>query len=239
MTAWLASMLLTCGASAQPQDIESLIPPVDRSTSTALHEELDRTRTAFVRAQLDVRQSSRLVENNARQTDAYRAALAEVQTARQRLVSLQQPILDGLRNDPDYARMRDRQVALRDQIAAEFSAVKPRYREIAVLAREILELSPRIARIEIIALALDPDIEPARQNFMKSFAVLRQLNREASITAAEDDSVRIARSEIDQLRGRLDALSLQLAEALQIEAEAQRLRDAKIDAVRRRGIGRD
>lgn len=232
-------MLLTCGASAQPQDIESLIPPVDRSTSTALREELDRTRTAFVRAQLNVRQSSRLVESNARQTDAYRAALAEVQTARQRLVSLQQPILDGLRADPDYARMRDRQVALRQQIAAEFSAVKPRYREIAVLAREILELSPRIARIEIIALALDPDIEPARQNFMKAFAVLRQLNREASITAAGDDSVRIARSEIDQLRGRLDALSLQLAEALQIEAEAQRLREARIDAVRRRGVGRD
>jgi DNA repair exonuclease SbcCD ATPase subunit len=225
---------LASGVAAQPQDLASLVPPVDRSASQSLRTELDRTRASLVRAQLNVHQASRVVENTARQTDAYREAVEQVQSARQQLGSIQQPILDALWNDPDYAALRNRQTELRSLIEAEFRSLRPNLRRIGQLAAEILELSPRIARFEIIALALEPEVEPARQELFDAFASLRQLNRQARETASGDASVRIARGEIDQLRTRVEAINQQLVEALKQEAEAERLRQARLDAVRGR-----
>lgn len=223
------------GTGVSIDDIEAMVPPVDRSESTKAREELVAARLALIRAQSSMMSNARTIDTQMRATSSYKSIELEVQRARARYEAIQRPILDALSRDEEYARLNQDAESARQIIAQLVAEQKKDFLDLLPHAKAALEAGRRMTRAEVIALALDPAVEEARLDMIGAYNKLRQLTSSYRREASRAEGVRIATQDLEAARARVEAASQALAAALEREAEADRVRDQRIEQLRAGG----
>jgi hypothetical protein len=223
------------GAGLTPEEIEAMVPPVDRSESTKAREELVAARLALIRSQSAVASNSRAIDTQMRSTASYKSVEIEVQRARTRYEAIQKPILDALMKDEEYAKLNQEAETARQIIAQLVAEQKKDFLDLLPHAKAALEAGRRMTRAEVIALALDPAVEEARMDMVTAYNKLRKLTSAFRREASRGESVRIATQDLEAARARVEAASAALAAALERETEADRVRDKQIEQIRTTG----
>jgi hypothetical protein len=223
------------GAGLTPDEIEAMVPPVDRTESTKAREELVAARLALLRAKAGVSGTQRSMDMQMRATDSFKSIEIEIQRARARYEAIQKPILDALMKDEEYAKLNQEAESARDVIAKLVAEKKKDFLDLLPHAKAALEAGRRMTRAEVIALALDPAVEEARLEMIGAYNKLRRLTSAFRREASRQDSVRIAVQDLESARARVEAASEALARVLEAEAEADRARDERIARIRSTG----
>ncbi len=212
--------------------VQDRVPPVDRSESRAAREAFVQARLNLMRAQGSVGDVQRFAEARLRATDEFKQLRTDVQRARNRWYELQRPVLELLREDDAYARLVNEKQSARQLIAGLIEEQKADYLTLLPHAKEAMEAGKKVSRAELIALALDPVSEAARQEFVAASRKLREAVAVAQRAAGESMSVKIAREEIAACEARVNETRMQLEEAIRQEEQEERDRQKKIDAIR-------
>ena len=188
---------------------------------------LDAARLVLAQAENAVDGNQRVIEAVLKQSDEYRKLVARVQQARSKFELSQRPILKLLKEDEEYARLKNDQTNARQMIEAMVDDQRAGFLELLPHAKQALEAGRKMRREEIIALALDPAVEDARQEWITLNNKLREMNGAFREQARRDDSVRIAGMDLEASRARVEAAEERLAQALARFNERQRLRDER------------
>ncbi|MFT3788206.1 MAG: hypothetical protein QM770_18890 [Tepidisphaeraceae bacterium] len=240
---WTCSLLVTAlalsTASAAPPlsgtragDIENSVPPVDRSESAKAREELTDARIALMDAQSSLTNTSRVISASLEASPEYQVLKGAALRARSKYEALQRPILEALEKDEAYARLHADAETARQAIVKLVEDQKANFLSLLPLAKQALEANRQMTRAEVIALALDPEVEDARQAMVDAYAKMRQLSAKFRRQAGESVNVRIAVQDLEAAKARVQAANQALADALQKEAEAERARSERIERFR-------
>jgi hypothetical protein len=222
--------------TTRSDSIEDLIPPVDRTESTAARAELAQARLALMRSQTGATQVIRMAETGIQQQDPIKQARREAMRARMRYEALQRPILEALRKDEEYARLNQEQLTARKMIDQLVAEQRREFDDLLPHAKAALEAGRKMTRFEVIALAMDPAVEDARIEMVQAYGRLRELTQQARRAAAADAGLRFAVQDVESAKARVQAAMDRLRVALQKEADAERLRDAQLEQLRRGGV---
>lgn len=223
------------GTALTPEEIEAMVPPVDRTESSKARQELVEARLALIRAQSTVTSNSRAIDSQMRATNSYKSVEIEVQRARARYEAIQKPILDALMKDEEYAKLNQDAETARQIIAQLVFEQKKDFLDLLPHAKAALEAGRRMTRAEVIALALDPAVEEARMDMVAAYNKLRSLTSAYRREASRGEGVRIATQDLEAARARVEAASQALGAALEREAEADRIRDQRIEQIKTTG----
>jgi len=219
-------------AAGDQRSIEDQVPSVDRAASQEARDELTLARNALAKAQANSMSMVRVAEIQFKNTDGYKSAQIEFQMARSRFYAMQKPVLDALREDEEYAKLNNDRDSARLTIDRLVESQKADYIALLPLAKQAMEAKRRMTRAEVIALALDPEVETARQELMEANTRLRSMNANARRSAVGSQMVKIAGADLTSARVRVEEANRLLADSLTQEAEADRIRDLRIQSLR-------
>jgi len=189
--------------------------------------ELDAARLVLAQTENAVEGNQRIIENVLKQSGEYRQLVARVQLARTKHELAQRPILELLREDDEYARLRNEQTSARQIISEMVDDQRASFLELLPHAKKALEMGRKMRREEIIALALDPAVDEARQAWITENNKLRELNGAYRNQARTNDSVRIAAADLEAARARVDAAQDRVQTALTRISEREQLQQER------------
>lgn len=210
-------------------------PPVDRSASINARRELESARIALLRAEASVNAISAVVDQELRDSPAYRDALLTLRRAQADYDRARFPVREIVRNDDAYRADQRRKAEAQSELERLFEQSLPSDETIRELALAALRAGMRMTNAETIAMASEPSVEEARQRMLRAAMVVRQFHDSFREAGPNDPRVRTAREDVEAARARVKRANEALADSLKREAFQERLRLEQIDRLKREG----
>lgn len=210
-------------------------PPVDRSASINARRELESARIALIRAEASVNAVNALVDQELRDSPAYRDALMTLRRAQADYDRSRMPVREAVRNDETYRADMRRKAEAQAELERLLEQSLPTSDSIRELALAALRAGMRMTNAETIAMASEPTVEEARQRMLRAAMVVRQFHDSFRDAGPNDPRVRTAKEDVEAAKARVKRANEMLADALKREAYLERLRLEQIDRLKREG----